>query len=108
MPSFNLNIPLSDLKCGFYGMTLPERWHTTCEGCTKYIFESLFETITKCTEGNVLMRDMELLHYTLHFEWSRNSERDYPQSAGRNGLMNGSKVTGSERRGNLLHILCLR
>ena len=50
---------------------------------------------------------MELLHYTLHFEWSRNSERDYPQSAGRNGLMNGSKVTGSERRGNLLCLLCL-
>ena len=46
-------------------------------------------------------------HFTLHFEWSRNSERDYPRSAGRNGLMNGSKVTGSERRGNLLCLLCV-
>ena len=64
-------------------------------------------TSLKCTEGKSLIRQMELLHFTLHFEWSRNSERDYPQSAGRNGLMNGSKVTGSERRGNLLRLLCL-
>jgi hypothetical protein len=50
---------------------------------------------------------MELLHYTLHFEWSRNGERDYPQSAGRNGLMSHSKVSGLKRRGNLLCLLCL-
>jgi hypothetical protein len=74
----NDNIPLSDLKCGVYGMTPPEKLHTTCEGCTKYIFESLLDTNTNCTEGNALIREMELLHYTLHFEWSRNSERDYP------------------------------
>ena len=103
----NPEVPLSDLECGVYGMTPPERLHTTCEGCTKYIFESLLDTITKCSEGNSLIRQMELLHFTLHFEWVRNSERDYPRSAGRNGLMNGSKVTGSERRGNLLRLLCL-
>jgi hypothetical protein len=88
-------------------MTPPERLHTTCEGCTKYIFESLLDTITKCTKGYALIREIKLLHFTFHFEWSRNSERDYPQSSGRNGLMNGSKVTGSERRGNLLRLLCL-
>ena len=103
----NPEVPLSDLECGVYGMTPPERLHTTCEGVTKYIFESLLDTITKCSEGNSLIRQMELLHFTLHFEWVRNSERDYPRSAGRNGLMNGSKVTGSERRGNLLRLLCL-
>ncbi len=103
----NDNIPLSDLKCGVYGMTPPERLHTTCEGCTKYIFKSLLDTITNCTRGNALIREMELLHYTLHFEWSGNSERDYPQSAGRNGPMKHSKMTRSERRGNLLCLLCL-
>ena len=103
----NPEVPLSDLECGIYGMTPPERLHTTCEGVTKYIFESLLDTITKCTEGNALIRHMELLHFTVHFQWSRNSERDYPRSAGRNGLMNASKVTGSERRGNLLRLLCL-
>jgi hypothetical protein len=74
----NPEVPLSDLECGIYGMTPPERLHTTCEGSTKYIFESLLDTITKSTEGNALIRQMELLHFTLHFEWSRNSERDYP------------------------------
>jgi hypothetical protein len=103
----NSEVPLSDLECGIFGMTPPERLHTTCEGCTKYIFESLLETITKCTKGNALIREIKLLHFTLHFEWSRNSERDYPQSSGRNGLMNGSKVTGSERRGTLLCLICL-
>jgi hypothetical protein len=56
-------------------MTPPERLHTTCEGCTKYIFESLLDTITNCTVGNALIREMELLHYTLNFEWSRNSTK---------------------------------
>jgi hypothetical protein len=59
----NDNIPLSDLKCGVYGMTPPERLHTTCEGCTKYIFESLLDTITKCTKGDTLIRELE--HTTL-------------------------------------------
>ena len=103
----NPEVPLSDLDSGIYGMTPPERLHTTCEGVTKYIFESLLDTITKCTEGNALIRQIELLHFTVHFQWSRNSERDFPRSAGRNGLMNASKVTGSERRGNLLRLLCL-
>jgi hypothetical protein len=103
----NGNIPLSDLKCGVYGMTHPERLHTTCEGCKKYIFKSLLDTITNCTKGNALISKIELLHYTLYFEWSRNSERVKPQSAGRNGLMNHSKVTRLERRGNLFCLLCL-
>ncbi len=47
----NDNIPLSDLKCGVYCMTPPERLHITCEGCTKYILKSLLDTITKCTKG---------------------------------------------------------
>ncbi len=98
---------MSDLKCDVYGMTPPEKLHTTCEGCTKYIFESLLDTITNCTKGIALIREKELLHYTLHFEWSRNSKRDYSQSAGRNGLMSHSKVSGLERRGNLLHLLCM-
>jgi hypothetical protein len=71
------------------------------------ISEPLLDTITNCTEDNTLIREMKLFHYTLHFEWSRSSERDYPQSAGRNGLMNHSKVMGLERRVNLLHLLCL-
>jgi hypothetical protein len=58
----NKNIPLLDLKCGVYGMTPPERLHTTCEGCTKYIFKSLLDTIAKCTKVNALIREMELLH----------------------------------------------
>ncbi len=103
----NDNIPLLDLKCGVYGMTPPERLHNACEGCTKYTFKSLLDTITKCTKGNALIREMELLHFTFHFEWSRNSEKDHPRSAGRNDLMSHSQVSELERRGNLLCLLCL-
>ncbi len=64
----NPEVPLSDLECGIYGMTPQERLCTTCKSCTKYIFESLLDTITKCTKGNALIREMELLNFTLHFE----------------------------------------
>jgi hypothetical protein len=65
----NDNIPLSDLKCGVYGMTPPERLHTTCAGCTKYIFKSLLDTITNCTKGNALICgkwNYSITHYTLN------------------------------------------
>jgi hypothetical protein len=94
----NKNIPLSDLICGFYGLTPPERLHVTCEGCTKYIFESVLQTITNCTDRCTLIREIKKVNFTLHFEWSSNSKRDYPRSAGRNGLLNQSKVNGSKKK----------
>jgi hypothetical protein len=51
-------------------LTPPERLHTTCEGCTKYIFESLIDTITKCTKGNTLISEMELLTTPLHYTFN--------------------------------------
>lgn len=105
--SMDSNVPLSDLVHGVYCMTPPERLHTTCEGSTKYIFEALVETLKTCEGSKELMDMMERLHFTIHHEWKRNSERDFPRSAARNGLLNHSKVTGSERRGNLLRLLCL-
>jgi hypothetical protein len=101
------NVPLSDLVHGVYCMTPPERLHTTCKGSTRYIFEALVETLETCKGSKDLMDMMVRLHFTIHHEWKRKSERDFPQSAARNGLLSHSKVTGSERRGNLLRLLCL-
>jgi hypothetical protein len=102
------NIPLSDLVHGVYRMTPPERLHTTCEGTTKYIFEALVETLENCKGSKELMDMMERLHFTIHHEWKRNSERDFPQSAARNGLLNHSKVTGSEKKAiYFVYCVCL-
>jgi hypothetical protein len=102
------NVPLSDLVHGVYCMTPPERLHTTCEGTTKYIFEVLVEILETCKGSKELMDMMERLHFTIHHEWKRNSERDFPQSAARNGLLNHSKVTGSEKKAiYFVYCVCL-
>jgi hypothetical protein len=72
------NEPLSNLVHGVYCMTPPERSHTTCKGSTRYIFEALVETLETCKGSKELMDMMERLHFTIHHEWKRNSERDFP------------------------------
>ena len=39
-------VPLSDLIHNVNCMTPPERLHTTCKGCTKYIFKTFVKLIS--------------------------------------------------------------
>jgi hypothetical protein len=47
-------------------MTPPERLHTTQEGLTKYIIDSLRVTIGDTGERKKLVSDIDNLHHTLH------------------------------------------
>jgi hypothetical protein len=56
-------LPLSDLIHGVNCMSPPETLHTTSEGCTKYIFETLVKLIYGTTD---LMDSIEKLYFTIH------------------------------------------
>ena len=47
-------------------MTPPERLHTTQEGLTKYIMDSLRVTIGDTGERKKLVSDIDNLQHTLH------------------------------------------
>ncbi len=91
----------------FFKMTPLERLHTTSEGLTKYMIDSLRNTIGDLGDGKKLMTKIENLHHTLHFDLKRNSERDIPRGSARNGALKNTLVSTTERRGNMFRVLCL-
>lgn len=96
-------LPLSDLIHGPYRMTPPELLHTSGSGIILYMFESLRMQI-----GNGKDRDeIDKLHIRISLSIRRQSERDFPRGAMRNGLIDGTKCQAEERRGNLFLLLCI-
>ena len=103
----NPDLPLSDQIHGLFRMTPPERLHTTQEGLTKYMMDSLQKTIGDIGERVKLVSDIDNLHNNLHFDLKRNSERDLPRGSVRDSVLKNALVTASERQGNLFRLLCL-
>ncbi len=80
-------LPLSNLLHGIYCMTPLEQLHTTSEGLTKYMIESVCNTIGDVGEGKRPLNKIEKLHHTLHFDLKRNSEHDFPRGFARYGAL---------------------
>jgi hypothetical protein len=100
-------LPLSDQIHGIYCMTPPERLHTTSEGLTKYMIDSLCKIIGDVGHGKKVLTKIENLHHTLHFHIKRKSDRDFPRGSARNGALKNTLVSATERRGNMFLLLCL-
>ena len=94
------HLPLSDQIHGVFRMTPPKRLHTTQEGVTKHIMDSLRVTVGDTGDRKKFVSDIDNLDTTLHCDLKRNSERDLPVGSVRNGVLKNSLVTASERRGN--------
>jgi hypothetical protein len=103
----DIDLPLSDQSHGIFRMTPPERLHTTSEGLSKYMVESLKNTICDVGDGKKLLNQIEKLHQTLYYDMKRNSERDFPRGSARNGALKNTLVSATERRGNMFLLLCL-
>ena len=96
-------LPLSDSERGPWGMTPPELLHAGGQGIIKYVFESLSNQI-----GSGKDRDeIDKLHVRIYMIIKRQSERDFPRGAMRNGIIDGTKCQASERKGNLFLLLCI-
>jgi hypothetical protein len=68
------DLPLSNQLHGIYPMTPPEQLHTTSEGLTKYMIDSLCNTIVDVGDGKKLLTQIENLHHTLHFDLKSQEE----------------------------------
>jgi hypothetical protein len=101
------DLPLSDQLHGIYRMTPPERLHITSEGLTKYMIDSLCNTIGDDGDGKKLLTKIENLHCTLHIDLKRNSERDFPRGSARNSALKNTIVSTTEHHGNMFLLLCL-
>ena len=84
-------------------MMPPELLHTSGSGLIKYIFESLRNQIGSGKDRD----DIDKQHVRMYMIIKRQSERDFPRGAMRNGLIDGTKCQAEERKGNLFLLLCI-
>jgi hypothetical protein len=97
------NLPLSDIEHGPNLCTPPELLHTSGNGLIMYMFESLRDQIG----AGMVRDDIDKQHVRIYMNIKRQSERDFPRGAVRNGLMDGTKCQAEERKGNLFLLLCI-
>jgi hypothetical protein len=101
------HVPLSDPIHGLYKMLPPEGLHTTAEGTSLRIFESLTGTIGKNADGLRAATCIERVFLKLHHSLSRNSERDLPRGATTSGLLKSTRIWAYQRQGNVFRLLCV-
>jgi hypothetical protein len=101
------DVLLSNQFHGIYCMTPPEQLHTTSEGLTKYMIDSLRNTINDVGDGMKLLTKIENLHHTLLFDLNRNNEHDFLRGSARNSALKNTLVSATERCGNMFLLLCL-
>ncbi len=66
------DLPLSNQIHDIYCMTPPEQLHKTREGLTKYMIDSLCNTIGDVGHDKKVLTKIKNLHHTLHFHLNRN------------------------------------
>ena len=97
------HMPLSDNVHGPANMTPPELLHASGSGVCKYIFDSLGAQIG----GGIVRDEIDKMHIKLYLNIKRQSERDFPRGAIRNGIIDSTKCQSEERKGNLFLLLCI-
>jgi hypothetical protein len=97
------SLPLSDNIHGPYKIMPPELLHTLGSGLIMYMFESPKDQMGGGKDRDLNNRQLILISNLI----KRQSERDFPQGSMRNCLIDGSECQSSERRRNLLRLLCI-
>ncbi len=96
-------MPVYNNVHGPFRMMPPELLHTSGSGLIMYMIESLRLHLGGGIDWDYIDQD----HIVISNIIQRQSERDYPHGSMRNGLIDGTKIQSSERKGNLFWFLCI-
>ncbi len=96
-------IPLSDNVHGPFRMMLPELLHTSGSGLIMYMFESRRLQLGGSIDQDYIDQEHVVVSNTIQ----RQSEHDFPLGLMRNGLIDGTKIQSSKRKGNLFQFFCI-
>ncbi len=96
-------MPLSDNVHGPFRMMPPELLHTSGSGLIMYMFEYLCLHLV----GGIDQDYTDQEHIVVSNIIQRQSDHDFPRGSMRNGLIDGTKIQSSKRKGNLFQFLCI-
>ena len=99
------NIPMADPIHGINSCTPPEGLHTFGSGIYTRVLETTHDIIGLDKTNGSVKDAIDTLHQTVVLNSRRQSERDFPRPSNRNGIMDGTKMGGTERRGNLFALV---
>jgi hypothetical protein len=96
-------MPLSNNVHGSFRMMPPELLHTLGSGLIMNMFESLRHHLG----GGIDQDYIDQEHIVVSNIIQRQSEHDFSCGSMRNGLIDGTKIQSSERKGNVFRFLCI-
>ena len=99
------NLPLSDRSRGIFGCTPWETLHVFDQGLIQYVMESFHDIFGEKTAGKTSKEKYNNYFRVISFYLSRQSERDFPRRSTRFSWIEGTRMTATERLGNL--VVCL-
>jgi hypothetical protein len=97
------SLPLSYNIHGPYKMMPLELLHTSGSGLIMYMFESLRDQMRGGKDRDLIDQQ----HIQISNLIKRQSECAFPRGSMRNGINDGTKCRSSERKGNLIPLLCI-
>ena len=100
------NVPVSDQTHGLLGCLPGEMLHVSGVGIMKHQMECLSNMIGGDRTKAKSIQLFGALHRDLYRAGGRNSERDMPRATERNNPTENTKMTASERVGNMHLLLC--
>ena len=100
-------VPLGGDEYGIMGRVPSEMLHVSGNGIIKYELRALNQLIGRGDSKQKEKESFDTLHQMLLVDAGRQSERDFPRMSLRNGALDGTKLTATERIGILFILLCV-
>ena len=100
------NLPFGDLVHGIFGCVPAEMLHVSGNGIMQYQLDVINEIISSGKNKRRNLHSLDILHQNLVTDCSLQSEQDIPRTSDRNGVTDGTKMSASERVGNIFLLLC--
>jgi len=99
------NLPFSDRQRGIFGCTPWETLHVFDQGLIQYVMESFHDIFGEKSAGKNNKEKYNNYFRVISYYLSRQSERDFPRRSTRFSWIEGTRMTATERLGNL--VVCL-
>lgn len=99
-------VPFGNVRHGIFGSVPAEMLHVSGNGIMQYQLDVIHEIISSGQHKRKTLHSLDILHQNLVHFGSQQSERDMPRTSDRNGVTDGTKMSASERVGNMFLLLC--
>ena len=98
-------LPLSNRSRGIFGCTPWESLHVFDQGLFGYIMESFHDIFGEKSAGKTDKERFNNFFRVISYYMARQSERDFPRRSTRFSWIEGTRITATERLGNLVVLL---